>query len=97
MFKKQVESVSNVLSEYLRRGGLETPLLQYRVISAWNNIAGAIVAKYTETKFIKNQTLHVKITNPAVRHDLLMRRSELVKKLNESAGGSLIIVDIHVY
>ena len=43
---------------------------------------------------IYNQTLHVKIVNPAVRNDLLMRRTDLIKALNEAAGGNLVITDI---
>ena len=47
-------------------------------------------------KFIKNQTLFVKITNPALRQDLGMMRSQLVKRLNETVS-SLIITDIRLY
>lgn len=96
MFRRSVQNISDLLSFYLRQNGLETPLLQRRLVDAWDAVAGSIVAKYTSEKFIKNQTLFVKITNPALRSDLSMMRSQLVKKLN-AAVGSQIITDIRIY
>ena len=59
-------------------------------------MTGRIVARYTTEKFIQNQTLYVKIVNPALRQDLAMMRQQLVKRLNEQVG-SFIISDIKVY
>ena len=80
----------------LREQGLEIPLQQKRVIDQWEVVTGKIVSKYTAEKFIKNQTLYVKITNPALRQDLTMMRHQLVKRLNESVG-ALVIVDVKLY
>ena len=52
--------------------------------------------KYTGEKFIRNQTLYVKILNPALRADLSMGRSLLVRRLNEKVGAQ-VIVDIRFY
>lgn len=97
MFKKQAKPVDEIIGQFLRRQGLETPLLQHRLLAAWNTIAGEMVAKYTREKFIRNQTLYVKVVHPALKHDLLMRRTALIQALNQAAGGSLVISDIHIY
>lgn len=97
MFKKKAQIVDDVIAQLLRRQGLETPLLQLRLLQSWNEVAGELVAKYTREKFISNQTLHVKIVNPAVKNDLLMRRTALIQQLNLAAGGSFVIADIHIY
>lgn len=96
MFKRQVQSLSEVLHQLLRQDGLETPLRQKRLLDAWETVTGSMVARYTGEKFIKNQTLHVKITNPALRQDLSMMRSQLLKRLNAEAG-AMVISDIHIY
>lgn len=80
----------------LRQDGLETPLRQKRLLDAWETVTGSMVARYTGEKFIKNQTLHVKITNPALRQDLSMMRSQLLKRLNTEVG-AMVISDIHIY
>ena len=96
MFRRQVQQIDDILQMVLREQGLETPLLQKRLIDQWETVTGNIVARYTEEKYIKNQTLFVKITNPALRQDLTMMRQQLVKRLNESVG-ALMIVDIKFY
>ena len=96
MFKRHVQSLSEVLHQLLRQDGLETPLRQKRLLDAWETVTGSMVARYTGEKFIKNQTLHVKITNPALRQDLSLMRSQLLKRLNAEVG-AMVISDIHIY
>ena len=96
MFKQQPQAISDILQQFLREQGLETPLRQKRLIDAWEKVTGATVARYTGEKFIKNQTLHVKITSPALRHDLSMMRSQLVKRLNAEVG-AMVIADVRIY
>ncbi|HCC87683.1 MAG TPA: DUF721 domain-containing protein [Prevotella sp.] len=96
MFKRDVKPLGDLLRQFIRNEGLETPLLQKRVVDAWGEVTGNAVAQYTTDKFIKNQVLFVKITNPALRQDLSMMRSQLVRRLNESAGGA-VISDVRIY
>ncbi len=96
MFRRDVKPIDNLLREYLRYSGLETPLLQRRLIDAWSVVTGKMVANYTQQKFIHNQTLCVKITNAALRAELSMMRSQLVKRLNQQVG-SQVITDIRLF
>ena len=57
MFKKRVQTIDEILQRFLREEGLETPLLQKRLIDSWETVVGDTVAQYTTEKFIKNQTL----------------------------------------
>ena len=61
MFRRKVQPLDDLLNQFLRQEGLESPLLQKRIIAAWDTVAGETVARYTQEKFIKNQTLFVKI------------------------------------
>lgn len=96
MFKREVKNIGELLQQFIRQEGLETPLLQRRVIDSWETVTGNTVARYTGDKFIKNQVLFVKITNPALRQDLSMMRSQLTRRLNEAAG-SPVISDVRIY
>lgn len=95
MFRRNTESLNTVLLRSLRQLGLETPLLQKRLIDAWPTVAGSIVSKYTGDIYIKNQVLHVHLLNPALRADLMMQRRILVDRLNKHVG-SQIITDIQL-
>ena len=88
-----MKSIGELILKNLRAQGLETPLQQKRLIEAWPEVMGEMIAGYTQEVFIRNQTLHVRLTNPALRADLSMMRAEIVKKLN-TAVGSQVIVEI---
>ena len=52
--------------------------------------AGETIARYTLNAYIINQTLYVKLSAPALRADLSMRRQEFVSRLNEYVGNQVI-------
>ena len=96
MFKRDVQSLADIVAQCLRYDGLETPLQQRRLIDSWGKVAGRAIEKYTGEKFIRNQTLFVKILNPALRADLSMMRERFVKNLNVEAGAQ-VITDIRFF
>lgn len=93
MFKRDVQSIRDLVMRNLRLQGLETPLLQKRLVESWPAVAGPAIARYTLNAYIMNQTLYVRLSSPALRADLSMRRSYFVQLLN-SRVGSHVIVDI---
>lgn len=96
MFRRHPTPLSDLLPQYLRSEGLETPILERRLLRIWDDVAGRVVARYTQEKAIRNQTLYVKISNPALRQDLSMMRKQLISKLNDAVGAQ-IITDIRLY
>lgn len=96
MFRKSVKELREVLQGNLRALGLETPLLQRRLIGKWPEVAGEFVARRTLSISVENQTLVVRLSSPAIRSDLYMRRQSLVERLNASVG-SQVIADIRFY
>ena len=90
MFKREVNPISQLIMRNLRVQGLETPLLQKRIVESWPVVAGAAIARYTTDVSIRNQTLFVRLSAPAMRADLSMRRQEFVKKLNDHVGAQVI-------
>lgn len=93
MFKRNVKPISELVLRTLRVQGLETPLLQKRLIDSWPAVVGEVVARYTQRVDIRNQTLYVSLSSPALRAELSMRRQQLVQQLNAQVG-SQVIVDI---
>ena len=96
MFRREVQSLADIVAQCLRHDGLETPLRQRRLVDSWGKVVGNAVERYTGDKIIRNQTLFVKILNPALRADLSMMRERLVRNLNVEAG-AVIITDIKFF
>ncbi len=93
MFRRQVKNVTDIIMQAMREQGLETPLKQKRLLEAWPAVAGEKVAKYTLNTFIYNQTMYVRLSSPALRAELSMRRQLLTEKMN-AVVGEKVIVDI---
>ena len=90
MRKTDSEQVGGVIRQYLREMGLETPLNEHRLIQAWDKVLGSAVSRYTKELRIYNQVLFVTISSAALRNELMMRRTELVARLNAEAGAQVI-------
>lgn len=95
MKRRNTEQVTDVLYQYLRATGLEGPLNEYRLLQAWEEVMGELVARYTTQKYLKNQTLYVHLSSAPLKSELMMRRSEIVKSLNDKVG-SIVIYDLIV-
>ena len=91
MFKRDVQSIRDLIMRNLRQQGLETPLLQKRLVESWPAVAGPAIARYTLNAYIMNQTLYVRLSSPALRADLSMRRSYFVQLLNSRVGSQVIV------
>nr|ACA61138.1 hypothetical protein [uncultured microorganism] len=90
MFRRDVKGIKDIILRNLREQGLETPLLQKRLIEAWPTIAGELIAGYTLNTYIINQTFYVHLSSPALRADLSLRRQHYVQLLNDHVGGQVI-------
>ena len=90
MFRRDVQEIKDLVLRNLRNQGLETPLLQKRLMEAWPSVAGPAIARYTLNTYIQNQTLFVRLSSPALRADLSMRRREFVNMLNNYVGNQVI-------
>lgn len=95
MKRRNTEQVTDVLYQYLRANGLEGPLNEYRLLQAWEEVMGELVARYTTQKYLKNQTLYVHLSSAPLKSEFMMRRSEIVKSLNDKVG-SIVIYDLIV-
>lgn len=90
MFRRDVKNIKDLVMQNLRENGLETPLLQKRLIDAWPGVAGPSVARFTREVTIYNQVLYVKLSSPVLRTELSMRRQTLIDKLNHIVGARII-------
>ena len=90
MFRRDVKNIKDLVMQNLRENGLETPLLQKRLIDACPVEAGPSVARFTREVTIYNQVLYVKLSSPVLRTELSMRRQTLIDKLNHIVGARII-------
>ncbi len=90
MKRNNAEPIGKLIQSYLRQESLESPLNEHRLINAWAEVLGPVIASYTRDLFIKNQVLYVHLTSAALRQELMMGRELLVRNLNAHVGAQVI-------
>ena len=90
MKRRNTEKLGDVIRQFLREQGLETPLNEVRAVKAWPAVAGPAIARLTADVSIRNSTLYIKITRPALRQDLTMGRTQLIRKVNAEVGAQVV-------
>lgn len=90
MIHTKSQPVHDILLAWLRAEGLETPLLEYRVVQAWPEVMGEVISRYTRQVFVKDGKLQVQLTSPSLRQNLMMEHKRIAQKLNAHVGAYVV-------
>ena len=90
MERKSEQKIGSLLDEFIRVNHIEQGLAEYRMKKAWNEMLGVGVSKSTQSLYVHNRILFVKIHSSVMRNELSMMKDEIIKRLNESAGRNII-------
>lgn len=90
MKRNDAEQIGTLIRNFLRQESLESPLNEQRLINAWPEVLGPVIASYTSGLYIRNQVLYVHLTSAALRQELMMGRDLLVRNLNRHVGAQVI-------
>lgn len=90
MKRRNEQPVKDILRDFLHESGLETPLLQYRLVQSWPTVVGEEYGSMSEALEIRDSVLWVRVSVPVLATELQMRRSQLVESLNAQVGASII-------
>jgi predicted nucleic acid-binding Zn ribbon protein len=84
--KSMKEAFEQMLQVYkLKRRFHETSLIAF-----WPEMVGKSVANRTKNIYIKDRRLYVRLESSTIKHELLMIRTQILDKMNERAGSSVI-------
>ncbi len=90
MRRHQAEQVGDIVHQFLREEGLETPYNEYRLLQSWPEVVGQGIAQLTSNLQIRNRVLYVKLKSSVLRQELMYGRQSLVYRLNEHVGAQVI-------
>lgn len=90
MKRVKTEPIDQALWAFLREEGLETPLLQHRVVWLWPEVVGDEIAAHTQAVEVRDQTLWVRTDSPSLATTLAMRQTELARSLNDAVGSHVV-------
>ena len=80
------EGIGKLLNVYRLKGKFD----ETSVVSLWPDVMGKAVANRTTQIYIAHKRLFVRIESSVIENELLMVRTGIIQKLNESAGSDVI-------
>ncbi len=90
MRRSETLNISEIINSLLKEQGLESKLYENRLMNSWEDLLGKTISRTTKSLYIKERILFVHISSSVVKHEVMMIRDELVKKLNQKAGKQVI-------
>ena len=77
------KEIKNLLDIFLKKNNLEKGLLDLEVKRAWHELMENGVSNYTTDVSLKNKTLYIKLSSPALKEELSYGKEKLMKLINE--------------
>ena len=90
MERKSEKKIGSLLDEFIRANHLEQGLAEYRLKKAWNDLLGLSVSKATQSLYVRDGILFVKLYSSVLRNELTMLKGDILVRLNEAAGRDVI-------
>jgi predicted nucleic acid-binding Zn ribbon protein len=83
-------SLSQAMSKMIDDNGMRRKYNELEIRDAWDQVCGTMIANHTKSVRLQRKKIWVKIESAPLRQELSYRKEDLVQKMNEQLGHSLI-------
>lgn len=90
MHRKNEQTIDEIIREFLKVSQLENRVFEDRIAEVWQESLGEAVTKETDRIHLSNGYLFVELKSPALKNDLMMRRTAIARVLNEKLGHEVV-------
>lgn len=90
MKRLEPESIGDVLRQTLQQQGMTDRLYEAKAIAIWPQIVGKQIADYCGKPVVFNGLMTVYVRSAALRQELTMMRSALIRLINEQLERDVI-------
>lgn len=90
MTKHNEHSIKEAIEHLLKAYKLGDRLAEKKLIASWEKVMGKMIANHTTDLSIRNKQLVITLDSAALRNELLLAKSKIIKMLNEEVGSEVI-------
>ena len=90
MSKHNEHSIKEAIEKLLKAYKLDDRLAERRLLNSWEEVMGKMIANHTKDIFVKHRQLFVTLDSAALRNELSMAKTKIVKMMNDAAGAEVI-------
>ncbi len=84
------QSIKNLVRQAILENNLKDGLDKVRVKAIWKDICGHYISNATTNIYVDNSKLFVSVNSSIIRNELLLIKSELIKRINKEIGRTFI-------
>jgi predicted nucleic acid-binding Zn ribbon protein len=84
------QTIGSAIREWLRANGLEQKVQEHSVPGYWEEVVGEAFARHAKVERVDNGRLFVSVESAAWRTELMLRREEILQRLNERLGAEIV-------
>lgn len=88
--KKEAAPLEAAFKELLKAYRLEDKYQEKLLISSWPQLVGNTIASRTESVYIKEKKLFVKVSSGPIKKELQMNRSKVMSLIEDKVGTGVI-------
>lgn len=90
MRRNKTITIGEALADLIREYKLATGLKEASVINIWEGLTGKVIAARTKRIYVRDGVMHIYLTSPVVRNELMMLRESLRNQINSKAGEEVV-------
>jgi predicted nucleic acid-binding Zn ribbon protein len=83
-------AISDLLKDFINKNRLNNGIDKSRIPEIWNSVCGKYIAESTKSVKVENSKLFVKIQSSILRNEVILIKSELVRRINHELGKQFI-------
>lgn len=82
--------IAAIIDEAMDRAGLTDTLNEQRAASAWADVVGPSINRYTTRRYVDHGVLHVYMTSAPLKNELGFARTRLIEAINRHVGAETV-------
>ena len=82
--------IAAIIDEAMNRAGLTDTFNEQRACSAWIDVVGPAINRYTLRRYVDHGVMHVYLTSAPLKNELSFQRQALIAALNKTVGTDAI-------
>jgi predicted nucleic acid-binding Zn ribbon protein len=90
MYKRHPEHIGSVIEQLFNKLGYRERYRRAKVIGSWQEIVGEQIARVATAERIVGSRLFVRVADSTWRHELHLRRKEILYKINAYIGSKVV-------
>ncbi|RYG48005.1 MAG: DUF721 domain-containing protein [Chitinophagaceae bacterium] len=83
-------SLKDAMGNFLNNSRMKSGLQVVQLETAWEEIMGKTIARYTDKLQIVQTTLYISTTVAPLKNELLYQKENIIRRVNETLGAKVI-------